>query len=285
MPNMIESLEGRLLMRRGGGSLDGNTLTISGTAGDDVIWFRGDRLGIYVSINGRGLNFYTGTDMGIRRIVIWGGAGNDTIDGGAGRYPNRTLTKVAAYIDGGAGDDHLYSTRAADTLLGSTGNDFIKAGAYQNTYMDGGAGDDRLYYGGVMHGGRGNDVAVQSVYNETFVSGIERLYETEDPGLNNPSLTPVVRSRYKGDLRTDHGRLVFSYPATAGDPAPTLTTLAVGLYGMLEITLGHDANAPLADATVNFDPDQAKQLGIILTLGQPGSAYNEQTIFLPTVGL
>ncbi|MGC4032254.1 MAG: calcium-binding protein [Tepidisphaeraceae bacterium] len=282
---MIENLEHRLLMRRGGGTLDGRTLTISGTAGDDNIWFRGDRLGIYVSINGRGLTFSTGTETGIRRIVIWGGAGNDTIDGGAGRYPNRVTTKVAAYIDGGAGDDHLYSTRAADTLLGSTGNDFIKAGAYQNTYMDGGAGDDRLYFGGVMHGGRGTDVAVQSIYNETFVSGLERLYEVENPGLDNPHPQPVARSRYKGDLRTENGRLVFSYPAVNANSGPTLTTPAVGLYGMLEITLGHDANAPQTAAIVSFDPDEAERLGIILTLGEPGAAYNEQTILLPNPAL
>ncbi|MBV2147706.1 type I secretion C-terminal target domain-containing protein [Sphingobium sp. AS12] len=80
-----------------------------------------------------------------------------------GFYTNGT-TEIAAYNDrifgsatnpnvlnGGAGDDIIYSFGAGDTLNGGTGNDFLHSGGGNDTLTDG-AGDDHVY------GESGNDV-------------------------------------------------------------------------------------------------------------------------------
>ncbi|MGR3271295.1 Hint domain-containing protein [Thalassococcus profundi] len=63
--------------------------------------------------------------------VIYGGAGNDT-------------------IDGLGGDDSLYGETGADSILGGSGNDYIDGGADNDT-IDGGTGNDTIL------GGDGND--------------------------------------------------------------------------------------------------------------------------------
>ena len=82
---------------------------------------------------------------------IWGGDGNDLLDGSASQYlmylsggeGNDTLigSWVGAQLDGGNGDDNITSGYGNDWALGGDGNDSIGSGA----------GVDRV------HGGNGND--------------------------------------------------------------------------------------------------------------------------------
>jgi Ca2+-binding RTX toxin-like protein len=79
-----------------------------------------------------------------------------------------TLIDVVA-IDAGAGNDTVYGTDAADSILGGSGNDVLY-GYDGDDYLDGGVGIDQIFGGdGVdsilgglgqdtLNGGSGNDV-------------------------------------------------------------------------------------------------------------------------------
>lgn len=83
-----------------------------------------------------------------------GGAGDDVITGKFGRFfggdGNDYLAILtaefdsAAYLDGGIGNDTLGGGIAADTLIGGDGNDILR-GAAGKDKLNGGAGNDLLY--------------------------------------------------------------------------------------------------------------------------------------------
>jgi RTX calcium-binding nonapeptide repeat (4 copies) len=91
--------------------------------------------------------------VGVKKLSIQGGAGNDTITIGAN-------TNIPAVIRGAQGNDQLTGGKANDTIEGGSGSDVIW----------GGRGNDRLYgcredvdvpdtalAANVLHGGPGND--------------------------------------------------------------------------------------------------------------------------------
>ena len=89
---------------------------------------------------------------GIERIEA--GAGNDVVDLTSKRYAYGDVT-----IDGGAGNDVLWSSSGNDVLLGGAGSDKMDGGA-GNDYLDGGAGNDQMNGGkgvDLLQGGAGND--------------------------------------------------------------------------------------------------------------------------------
>src|SRR5262249_25646463 len=68
--------------------------------------------------------------------IIYGGAGNDIIDGGN--------SGTGETIYGGSGDDIINGNNGADTLYGGSGNDQIHGGMAQDTII-GGFGKDMLW--------------------------------------------------------------------------------------------------------------------------------------------
>ncbi|MEP3035781.1 MAG: calcium-binding protein, partial [Pseudoruegeria sp.] len=100
--------------------------------------------------------------------VIYGNDGDDTIDSSSGElaglpdlgFPSYMgLPEVAEdadpendldFVDGGAGNDVIFTGDDSDTVLGGTGNDFIKAGLDADS-ITGGDGDDTII------GGEGSD--------------------------------------------------------------------------------------------------------------------------------
>lgn len=104
--------------------------------------------------------------------LIYGGAGDDFIDGGGsggsdllwGEDGNDT-------IEGGAGWDQLYGGAGDDILSGGNGGDMFKAGTGNDTVY-GGAGTDRAYMG------EGDDIAWGGTENDLLngQAGADRLY-------------------------------------------------------------------------------------------------------------
>lgn len=116
-------------------------------------------------------------------LHVYGGAGNDIIEGGSG--PNRLYgeggnDKITGggdndIIEGGAGNDTLNGEANADRLLGGLGNDKLYGGQGAD-YLSGGVGNDFMqgddfegggsvakYLGDVFDGGQGRDtVSYQS---------------------------------------------------------------------------------------------------------------------------
>jgi Ca2+-binding RTX toxin-like protein len=136
----IESLEVRRMLSTATLGA-GGVLTLVGGA---------ERNSFYVSFGPGGM--FNVTDNGakiggfkvttVKKIVVHCGDGNDQVYLGAIGAPS--------WIDGGAGDDHLYATDLADTILAGDGNDNITAHGGDDS-IDGAAGDDSI------SAGAGND--------------------------------------------------------------------------------------------------------------------------------
>lgn len=83
------------------------------------------------------------------------GAGNDVID-----LTHDTLAYGSITINGGDGDDHLWSSSGNDVLNGGNGGDHL-AGGFGHDQLNGDDGDDSLYGGlgnDTLRGGAGNDI-------------------------------------------------------------------------------------------------------------------------------
>lgn len=133
----------------GGTTGDGqaDSVTVHGTGGNDVVDVFG--AGSAVSVVGLTAQVTLANAEGANdTLVISGGNGNDGI----------TASTVSAgviklVLDGGAGNDTLLGSQGADTLLGGDGNDFI-LGDNGNDVALMGAGDDTFQW----NPGDGNDV-------------------------------------------------------------------------------------------------------------------------------
>lgn len=84
--------------------------------------------------------------------VLWSGAGNDVVNGDAGDD----------VLHGGAGNDYLQASDGNDTILGGDGDDTL-IGQAGNDRLEGGAGDDILY---------GGDMAAPVYYDHTFSNDV-----------------------------------------------------------------------------------------------------------------
>src|SRR4051794_2204848 len=104
------------------------------------------------------------TCPGVARVIVFAGAGADTVTGGA-------LT-IPAAISGGDGNDSLAGGAAADAVNGDAGNDGVGGGG-GNDMLDGGAGDDNLNGAAgtdTVKGGDGDD-ALTSTEGADSLSG------------------------------------------------------------------------------------------------------------------
>ncbi|MBA4062360.1 MAG: hypothetical protein C0501_01380 [Isosphaera sp.] len=129
-----------------------DTVTVNNLAGTDVLRVTVDGGLGDDTINGSGQLSTT------VRLILQGGAGNDTVTGGAG---NDTLTGAAGNdtlnggggndtLDGGDGNDSLNGGDGADTLLGGDGNDTLSGGGADgdvDTILGGLGADVFLFFG------------------------------------------------------------------------------------------------------------------------------------------
>lgn len=138
----------------------------------------------------------TGTDLYGNNL--YGGAGNDTINGHKGEDS----------LAGGTGDDTLDGKAGNDLLTGDAGNDTLKGGAGDdrlrgdagNDILDGGAGND------VLLGGAGTDTLKGSAGADTFV------FDFFDSTLTQASMDTV------SDFKISHGdKLAFNFEFDSDD--------------------------------------------------------------------
>lgn len=107
-----------------------------------------------VSMTGMATRSYSGITG---RVLVYGFAGNDTI--------NASAVKIAARLDGGDGDDILLGGSAADIILGGLGNDML-IGGLGSDYLDGDVGNDILVDGTVTLNSRSDSLdRVLSTWN------------------------------------------------------------------------------------------------------------------------
>lgn len=149
---------------------DGND-ALYGGEGDDqgiVLGFLVDywSAGLY---GGAGDDFIDGgrgkdnLDGGTGNDNLYGGEGNDNVDGGDGND----------FIDGGQGDDLLDGQNGDDTMFGGTGNDQLKGGGGTD-FLAGGLGDDSLFGNDgndILRGGDGNDRLIGGLGKDVLTGG------------------------------------------------------------------------------------------------------------------
>lgn len=156
-------------------SLDGGTLTIDGSSGDDTVYVRIAGGEVQASYRTDGSDFRTEyfPQDEVTDFRFNGGDGDDHI-------VNRTTLTLVAYgnrgndrLIGGRGNDELHGGPGDDVLNGFIGDDSLH-GDYGNDILSGWHGNDELYgwYGDdVILGGTGDDYISGYVGNDWADAG------------------------------------------------------------------------------------------------------------------
>jgi Ca2+-binding RTX toxin-like protein len=127
-------------------------LFVGGTAGDDQISITTDHKGrtVVVSVQETGPGSFhfrhSYTTAGLSRVVVFGGPGNDAIV----VDPSVTLPAV---LFGGGGNDYLQGGSGPNVLVGGDGNDVLVGGPGRNILI-GGRGTDLVF------GGNGGNILI-----------------------------------------------------------------------------------------------------------------------------
>jgi Ca2+-binding RTX toxin-like protein len=120
-----------------------------------------------------------------------GGAGDDLLVAGFGRFLGPEEEAPSVTLRGGAGDDMLEAGGGADLLEGGGGADTISAGGGADS-VDAGDGDDRIVGGpggGLFDGGAGTDRVVFAIYGWE-AEGL--AISLRDPGLASGPIAGTV---------------------------------------------------------------------------------------------
>lgn len=175
--------------------VQGDQLTLVGTAGDDVIDVSSINGVVSAAFNGRDL----GTFAGVQRVVVLGRAGNDLVRVDSalslptelnGEDGNDTLTGGAGpdILTGGPGDDSLTGGAGIDTVqesadanltltnTGLTGAGTDVLSGIEQAHLVGGPGDNvlnaKVFTGSVtLEGGAGNDTLMGGSGNDVLIGG------------------------------------------------------------------------------------------------------------------
>jgi Ca2+-binding RTX toxin-like protein len=139
----------------------GGTNTLSGGTGNDTYYVNGGAdiivEGVTAGFDTQYTNFSGTTTIAanVEQLVLYGNA-----TAGAGSAGNDILIAVSAVgpvvLDAGTGNDVLYGSAGADTIIGGSGNDVL-IGLAGTNFVDGGAGDD------VYLSSSGVDIIVEAV--------------------------------------------------------------------------------------------------------------------------
>jgi Ca2+-binding RTX toxin-like protein len=159
----------------GSGTGDGaaDNVTVTGTGGNDQIQVTGT--GSSVTVAGLAAQVsITGAEGANDVLTINAGAGNDVIN--AQGLPATTIKLV---IDGGAGNDTITGGQGADTLIGGTGNDIVNGGQ-GNDVADLGEGNDTF----IWNPGDGSDVVEGGMGTDTLVFNGSNAAERFDISAN-----------------------------------------------------------------------------------------------------
>lgn len=151
-------------------SAQGNTITVHGHAGNDVVDAHLVTFAGHVNISG-GMGDDVLTGGGIRSNID-GGQGDDTIFGGYGS-DNLKGSAGVDHIFGGLGDETIHGNLGDDVIHGGAGSDSV-GGNYGADMLFGGSGDDHLSGeegSDKIYGQTGNDVLAGSVGHDTIYGG------------------------------------------------------------------------------------------------------------------
>ncbi|CBN56446.1 MULTISPECIES: calcium-binding protein [Kamptonema] len=148
------------------GGKGNDTLRVVGSnsyaSGDDD----NDTLRVFNSLE---TNFFSTSPVtiGLERISLIGGAGDDSLYGGIGDF-----RAGKNFYDGGDGNDTIVSFAFQDTVLGGDGNDFITSSTATGISSQGANISTPGYAGNsLLDGGRGNDTIRAAFSTDTMIGG------------------------------------------------------------------------------------------------------------------
>ncbi|HZN69752.1 MAG TPA: hypothetical protein VFB66_31040 [Tepidisphaeraceae bacterium] len=171
----VELLEGRRLLSA---TLEGGVLTVTGTAGPDIIQLNlADEDTIAVGIVGSSGMAFPRDEVNL--VVVRGLGGDDWLLVGDGSAEDgEPAFNVPLVLDGGPGDDLLSRGPRATTpatFHGGPGNDTINAGGGGGVNLvHGGPGDDDITGGpgtDIVFGGAGDDTILGGDGDDILVGG------------------------------------------------------------------------------------------------------------------
>jgi Ca2+-binding RTX toxin-like protein len=185
----------------GGGAVMGDD-SLYGGAGDDVLQVSEGANALYGEDGDDLLEAGSGGPYGAADWLS-GGAGRDTLDGGGG-------------LDGGDGDDLMYTTYATGSASGGLGNDTIQGSGgsgYSNLYVDGGGGKDQIdvfsinnrliLTGGdgsdILRGGAGMGVSIDGGLGNDLITGY-KLYPGGPLSVRGGEGSDTIEGSGAGDL-------------------------------------------------------------------------------------
>ncbi|MBE0532069.1 MAG: tandem-95 repeat protein, partial [Rhodospirillales bacterium] len=185
--------------------------------------------------------------------IINAGAGDDVVDLTSERYAIGDVT-----IDGGAGNDVLWSGGGDDVLLGGEGNDRLYGGAGDDR-LDGGTGSDTL------DGGSGSDILVGGAGNDILRGGAG-----EDVAVFAGSFAAYAVS-------IDHATGVIT--VSGPDGTDTLSGIETLRFDDGDISADVIGSAPTLDVIpAAGDEDAAIALAIVVTINNPFDPLGAITI-------
>jgi Ca2+-binding RTX toxin-like protein len=154
-------------------------LSIAGTANADTITVNQKTFPLQVTVTINGKTSAPISEALFTRIVVYAGAGNDTVTINAAR---------PALIHGEAGADRLFGGSNNDEIYGDDGNDYLSGGS-GNDILIGGVGNDTLLGGNgrdVLIGGTGVDNISDSSGDNILIGG------STDQDANHAALQQIM---------------------------------------------------------------------------------------------
>jgi Ca2+-binding RTX toxin-like protein len=185
-------------------ALQGTTLVVGGTTGDDVIRFErhGHSAAIDVTINGASQGSFTG----VTGIIAYGQAGNDYI------AVSHKIT-ASALLFGGDGNDVLQGGGGNDVLVGGGGYNVLLAGSGRDVLIGGGGTNVLLGQGGddlLIAGSTSFDSNVAALLAVLAEWSSDRDYLTRIANLTGTGSGANFTNRLNGNYFLLAGQTVFA---------------------------------------------------------------------------
>jgi len=146
-------------------------LVVRGTSGDDTITFTSASSGTRVAVTVNGVARGSFLISSFTRIVVFAGAGNDTVDVANG-------LRVDAELRGEAGNDTLRGGGGNDLLLGGDGNDRLEGRRGRNVFVGGLGADTLIGSSGAGSYSDGSDLLIGGVLtHESNTAALKQIVQ------------------------------------------------------------------------------------------------------------
>lgn len=271
----LYGLEGSDILDGGDGLALGIGDTVDGGVGNDTIRVRRSEAEFDVILGGTGtdviMNMVAGTDVVMNSMValtmqieafsgnnawLMGNGNINTFDLRLNTTGSSSITATnLAGINGGDGDDKIYGTKGADTIVGGAGKDSIY-GYDGADSLAGGDGDDSI------EGGTGNDLLLGEAGGDTLLGGAG----------NDSLIGGLGVDRITGGAGND----IFRFDSVPGDASQIDVMLDYEAVDSLRF-LGYSFDTGVA-SYVKLNLSSPSTVGAVLHLTNSGTTVGPTTI-------